>query len=161
VSGDLPEPCCTHRVAGWFIPGVSPIKTCDVHREVLVDVKTGLRVPVDDGTREVRREVYEFWPSELLMLFERAGLPRRSPPPYLPDTAAEVLARTGEPPRNYRSSFRDDSRDCIVGFKSNSFTRKSGKRMCAQSTGLLIKLLSESPRLPTCSPGNRRPGIMN
>src|SRR6266550_734002 len=99
VSGDLPEPYCTHRVAGWFIPGVSPIKTCDVHREVLVDAKTGLRVPVDDGTREVRREVYEFWPSELLMLFERAGLPRRSPPPYLPDTAAEVLARTGDPPR--------------------------------------------------------------
>ena len=99
VSGDLPEPWCTHRVAGWFIPGVSPIKTCDVHREVLVDVKTGLRVPIDDGTRELRREIYEFWPSELLTLFERAGLPRKSPPPFLPDTAAEVLARTGDPPR--------------------------------------------------------------
>src|SRR6266478_5535907 len=33
------------------------------------------------------------------------------------------------------------------------------KRMCARSTGLLIKLLSESPRLPTCSPGSPRPGI--
>jgi penicillin-binding protein 1C len=99
VSGELPEPFCTQRVEGWFIPGVSPIKTCDVHREVLVDVATGLRVPIDDGTRELRRDVYEFWPGELLTLFERAGLPRRSPPPFLPDTATEFLARTGNPPR--------------------------------------------------------------
>src|SRR5438477_1597 len=51
VSGDLPEIHCTHRVEGWFIPGISPIKTCDVHQEVLVDVAIGLRVPIDDGTR--------------------------------------------------------------------------------------------------------------
>jgi penicillin-binding protein 1C len=99
VSGGLPEPFCRQRVEGWFIPGVSPIKTCDVHREVLVDVATGLRVPLDDGTRELRREVYEFWPSELLTLFERAGLPRRSPPPYLPGTNTDLLARQGRAPQ--------------------------------------------------------------
>src|SRR6476646_2534821 len=38
LSGDLPNRFCTQHVEGWFIPGVSPIKTCDVHREVLVDV---------------------------------------------------------------------------------------------------------------------------
>src|ERR1700736_555187 len=86
VSGDLPGKHCDHRVEGWFIPGISPIKTCDVHQEVLVDATTGLRVPIDDGTRQLRREVYEFWPSDLLKLFERAGLPRRAPPPFLPGT---------------------------------------------------------------------------
>jgi penicillin-binding protein 1C len=99
ISGDLPEAWCRQRVQGWFIPGVSPIKTCDVHRQVLVDAETGLRVAIDDGTRELRREVYEFWPSELQTLFERAGLPRRSPPPYLPETSGEVLARIGNPPK--------------------------------------------------------------
>jgi penicillin-binding protein 1C len=99
VSGDLPGKNCTHRVEGWFIPGISPIKTCDVHQEVLVDVGTGLRVPVDDGTRLLRREVYEFWPSDLLRLFERAGLPRRSPPPFLPGTESELTARSGNPPK--------------------------------------------------------------
>jgi penicillin-binding protein 1C len=99
VSGDLPGKNCTHRVEGWFIPGISPIKTCDVHQEVLVDVATGLRVPVDDGTRLLRREVYEFWPSDLLRLFERAGLPRRSPPPFLPGTESELTARSGNPPK--------------------------------------------------------------
>ena len=99
VSGDLPGKNCTHRVEGWFIPGISPIKTCDVHQEVLLDVATGLRVPVDDGTRLLKREVYEFWPSDLLKLFERAGLARRSPPPFLPGTESELTARSGNPPK--------------------------------------------------------------
>jgi penicillin-binding protein 1C len=99
ISGDLPGEHCTHRIEGWFIPGISPIKTCDVHQEVLIDVASGLRVPVDDGTRQLRGEVYEFWPSDLLKLFERAGLPRRAPPPFLPGTEPEFAARTGNPPK--------------------------------------------------------------
>src|SRR5437773_4577579 len=74
LSGDLPNRFCTQHVEGWFIPGVSPIKTCDVHREVLVDVATGLRVPIDDGTHQLKREVYEFWPGDFLTLFEQAGI---------------------------------------------------------------------------------------
>ncbi len=98
VSGELPTAACTHRVTGWFIPGVSPISQCDIHREILTDDLTGLRVNADDGTRKVHREVYEFWPSELLALFEQAGLPRRTPPPFLPGDAVESLARRGRPP---------------------------------------------------------------
>src|SRR5262249_59437820 len=37
VSGDLPQPYCSQRVEGWFIPGISPIKLCDVHQEGIVD----------------------------------------------------------------------------------------------------------------------------
>ncbi|MFZ0917636.1 MAG: penicillin-binding protein 1C, partial [Candidatus Udaeobacter sp.] len=99
VSGDLPEPYCTQLVEGWFIPGISPIKLCDVHQEVLVDAASGLRVARDDGTRQLRREVYEFWPTELLSIFRRAGVPRKLPPPFLPDTDPELVARTGNPPR--------------------------------------------------------------
>jgi penicillin-binding protein 1C len=99
VSGDLPGPDCADLVEGWFIPGVSPIKTCTVHREVLVDVATGLRLPIDDGTREVRHEVYEFWPGNLLLLFQHAGVARRLPPPFFPGTPAEFAARSGSPPR--------------------------------------------------------------
>jgi penicillin-binding protein 1C len=112
VSGDLPGQHCTHRVEGWFIPGISPIKTCDVHQEILVDVGTGLRVPIDDGTRQLRREVYEFWPSDLLKLFERAGLPRHSPPPFLPGTESEFAARSGNPPKIVSPS---DSHASLLG----------------------------------------------
>jgi penicillin-binding protein 1C len=99
ISGDLPNEHCTQRVEGWFIPGVSPIKTCEVHREVLVDRASGLRVPVDDGTLELKREVYEFWPGEFLTLFEKAGVPRKLPPPFLPETGADFTGRIGHAPR--------------------------------------------------------------
>jgi penicillin-binding protein 1C len=98
LSGDLPNKFCTQRVEGWFIPGVSPIKTCDVHREVLIDIASGLRVPIDDGTRKLKRDVYEFWPGDFLTLFEQAGIPRRVPPPFLPDTSSELASRAGQKP---------------------------------------------------------------
>ncbi len=99
VSGELPTDACPHRIRGWFIPGVSPISQCQIHREVLIDVASGLRVNAGDGTRAVRREVFEFWPSDLLALFAEAGLPRRTPPPFLPPSGVETLARRGHPPQ--------------------------------------------------------------
>lgn len=99
VSGQLPTDACPHRISGWFIPGISPIARCQIHREVLLDVSSGLRVNADDGTRPIRREVFEFWPSDLLALFEQAGLPRRTPPPFLPECGVEWLARRGHPPQ--------------------------------------------------------------
>ncbi|HSV63014.1 MAG TPA: penicillin-binding protein 1C [Chthoniobacterales bacterium] len=99
VSGQLPTEFCPHRTESWFIPGISPITTCDVHREVLVDASTGLRVAQDDGTRTLNREVYEFWPSDLLALFERAGVPRKLPPPFAPTMDNELLSRGGHAPK--------------------------------------------------------------
>jgi penicillin-binding protein 1C len=99
VSGQLPGPSCPHRTESWFIPGISPIATCDVHREVLVELATGLRVDQDDGTRVLKREIYEFWSSDLLALFERAGVPRKLPPPFLPAIGSDLLARGGHAPK--------------------------------------------------------------
>jgi penicillin-binding protein 1C len=99
VSGQLPTAFCPHRTESWFIPGISPIATCDVHREILVDASTGLRVAQEEGTHAVKREVYEFWPSDLLALFERAGVPRKLPPPFSPTSDNELLSRGGHPPK--------------------------------------------------------------
>lgn len=90
VSGQLPTPHCQHRVQGGFIPGVSPITPCDIHREVLIDTFTGLRVTRDDGRRALKHEVFEFWPPDLLEMFKLAGVPRKTPPPL--ETSAESLA---------------------------------------------------------------------
>jgi len=79
-SGCLPGHHCPHRVSSWFIPGVSPIRPCELHREILVDTNSGLRVARDDGRPNLRREVHEFWPPDLLELFRKAGVPRREPP---------------------------------------------------------------------------------
>ncbi len=98
VSGELPTLHCPRRINGWFIPGVSPVRECAIHREIFVDAHTGLRLGSDDGSRPVRREVHEFWPADLMALFDRAGLPRRRPPPFAPGSAVETLARSGRAP---------------------------------------------------------------
>lgn len=99
VSGQLPMPHCQHRVQGGFIPGVSPITPCDIHREVLIDAATGLRVAREDGKRAVRREVYEFWPPDLLEMFRLAGVPRKTAPPLEANAETLVAADSSAVPK--------------------------------------------------------------
>ncbi len=99
VSGELPGSCCDHRIQGWFIPGVSPIRTCDIHRAVLVDAATGLRVARDDGTHAIRREVCEFWPPDLLEMFKAAGLPRKPLPAWASGEATSGASTEDRAPR--------------------------------------------------------------
>lgn len=92
ASGDLPNPDCPVRVKTWFIPGVSPIKTSTLHRAVYVDNSNGQVVCKDQPNSH--KEVYEFWDSDMLGLFQAAGMPRRVPP-LLPPCYAPLAGTTG------------------------------------------------------------------
>lgn len=99
VSGRLPGKFCPHSGPAWFIPGRSPTGRCEIHREILIDADTGLRMCAHGGTRRVRTEVYEMWPSAALRVFRAAGLPRREPPPF--DSRCDLeerFAEAGLPP---------------------------------------------------------------
>lgn len=121
VSGQIPTPHCQHCRMGWFIPGKSPIAPCEIHREVLIDDATGLRVIADDGKRHLRREVYEFWPPDMLALFRQAGVPRREAPPLEPSAVALRAAQSLDIPRivspqprlTYSLRVHDSSRQVI------------------------------------------------
>jgi penicillin-binding protein 1C len=84
VSGDILGADCPGSVLTWFIPGVSPINRCRIHRRIYIDTRTGYRSDETSGPY-IRSEVREFWPSDLLEIFTLAGLPRFTPPPYPPD----------------------------------------------------------------------------
>lgn len=81
LSGAVPTAWCPSRKTAWVIPGVSPIAPCAIHREVAIDLASGLRACPGE-THGVHLDVYEFWPSDLLALFRSAGIARRTPPPY-------------------------------------------------------------------------------
>jgi penicillin-binding protein 1C len=97
VSGDIPGEDCPQTVETWFIPGVSPITRCRIHRRVYIDTRTGYRTH-DTGGPFVRSEVREFWPTDLLEIFAQAGLPRFSPPPWPPETENRRPQPEGFPP---------------------------------------------------------------
>lgn len=89
ISGKIPGKHCHHQVDAWFIPGKSPIATCDIHREIDVVEKSGLRA-CDETVFSTRKEVFEFWPSDLLQIFRLAGIPRKTPPAF--ESRCKVLA---------------------------------------------------------------------
>lgn len=80
ASGDLPNAHCPQTTRTAFIPGTSPIRLSRLHRRVAVDRRSGRLAcaPFDPG--QVRWELHEYWPSDLMRLFAQAGIARRPPP---------------------------------------------------------------------------------
>lgn len=78
ASGDLPNAYCPQTVSTWFLPGKSPIRPSTLHRAVYIDTRDDQ--PVCAPSEFTRREIHEFWPSDMLRLFREAGMPRREPP---------------------------------------------------------------------------------
>ena len=98
TSGQIPNNYCSNLVNTWFIPGCSPIKKCEIHRAIPIDIKTGLRV-TEDREKGVRLEVFEFWPSDILKIFRMAGIPRKVPPPFHPSCSPDEKGYYGLPPK--------------------------------------------------------------
>ncbi|HWH02578.1 MAG TPA: penicillin-binding protein 1C [Gemmatimonadales bacterium] len=100
ASGDLPNAECPRTVRTWFIPGKSPIRVSTLHQALLIDDRTGLRdcPPYTAGT--AHRVIYEMWSSDMARLFQEAGLPRRTPPPFDPRCETHVADNSaGIPPQ--------------------------------------------------------------
>jgi penicillin-binding protein 1C len=97
-TGDLPGRYCPRTVRSWFIPGKSPITVSNVHREIRIDKATGNRTCSFDPIR-TRVEVFEFWPSDILQLFRKAGIAIRRPPPWSDDCAMDIQTANGIAPR--------------------------------------------------------------
>ena len=109
VSGALPGEDCPQTEEAWFIPGVSPIASCRIHRRINVDTRTGYRTDETPDMRErpwIQSVVREFWPSDFMELFAQAGLPRLSPPDYPPEEQRLAGASPGFAPE-IRSPLRN------------------------------------------------------
>lgn len=89
--GGLAGTHCPKTVKAYFIPGKSPIETSSVYRAVPVDRKTGLRA-CTRNPETTYMAVYEFWDAEYLDMFRRAGISRKTPPPFMPGCDLDDIA---------------------------------------------------------------------
>lgn len=126
ASGDLPNEDCPALAKTWFIPGKSPIKTSTLHRAVYFDLKSG-EVVCKNATPN-RKEIYEFWSSELFRLFQEAGMPRRKPP-ILPD-CYNTLTNGDDSPQIVSPSQAGTyalrlGKPASIGLRANSTTGKT------------------------------------
>ncbi len=97
VSGAVPTEKCFSTVKALFIPGVSPIGSCRIHREIRISRKTGYRTD-DSYEGETVSVIREVWPSDMLDLFRKAGIPRPVPPPWENELPLSVKDNPGFPP---------------------------------------------------------------
>lgn len=94
-SGMIPNPDCPAVIEELYLPGVSPINQCDIHRVFYIDSLTGYRLCRSDlSERNYKRVVFEIWPSEVATWLERNGYPLDKIPPLLPESQ-KVMAGEG------------------------------------------------------------------
>ncbi len=88
---------CPKTVMAYFIPGKSPIDESSVYRAIPIDNATGRRACSRDP-KTTHMAVYEFWDSEYLDMFRRAGIKRNTPPAYLESCNFSNLAESDTAP---------------------------------------------------------------
>ena len=97
TSGNLLTQWCQVKGKGWFIPGVSPITVDTVYRPVVIDIDSDQVACPPYAPNSTRIEIFEYWPSDLAKVFERAGIPKKTPPNNAHcNTSTSYL---GEPPK--------------------------------------------------------------
>jgi penicillin-binding protein 1C len=96
-SRALPGPSCPRRLEVTYLPGRSRLAACPVHRQVLVDAKTGERLSGDclRGRRHRFRRL-TLHPAELAAWWRSQGVPVDEVPPLAPGCHGAV---DGEPPK--------------------------------------------------------------
>jgi penicillin-binding protein 1C len=97
LSGHLPGEHCPAKKPTLFIPGKSPITTCNVHRKIYVSKANGKRVC--QPTSFSVAQVAEFWPSDFLHLFRKAGVARKIPPDFDSSCSDQEKNIAGIPPQ--------------------------------------------------------------
>jgi len=97
TTGDLHEVECPDKGKTLFIPGVSPIKSTNIYREIWLDNKTGLR-RCDKNPELATQKVFAFWPTEFQALFAQAGVHIEKPPRLMPGCDLSDITLQGDKP---------------------------------------------------------------
>lgn len=75
ISKKLVTENCGHRTEdALFIPSVSPIETCTIHRKVFVDSFSQKISCKPDAFSKTQSRIVEVWPDDLLAIYKEAGL---------------------------------------------------------------------------------------
>ncbi len=87
VSGQPAGPWCRDTVEDEYIPGVSPMQACQVHRAFWVRRRDGLRVEpgcMDGPASRYERRVFAVWPPDLTRFLRASGRPYQKLPALAP-----------------------------------------------------------------------------
>lgn len=139
---------CPHVVQSYFIPGISPIDTSSVYRAIPIDRATGRRACRRDAATTYM-DVYEFWDATYLDMFRRAGIKRKTPPPYMPDCDLNAIAASVPPPQIVSPA--DATRIVIT---DDADTARVAMRALSNTTDTRIFWFLDNAMIGTSGPGD-------
>ena len=75
VSGMVPGKFCENLIDEYYIKNVSSGQTCNVHRRIVIDGKTGMIVPLSEikSSGIYKERIIEVWPDEIEYFFNKYG----------------------------------------------------------------------------------------
>ncbi len=92
VSGMLPTDYCSSVKEELYLPGISPVKRCDVHQKIFIDKKTSTRLCSHCRIgRTYDEKIIEHWPAEIATWMSRHGFPVEMIPEHFPQ-CPKILA---------------------------------------------------------------------
>lgn len=97
-TGDIAADKCEDKTDTYFIPGVTDINISNVSRQIPIDTATGLRACKHTPPKTVIKR-YNFWPSDVLQAYARAGVAIRRPPPFKEDCLYTETEYMGNAPQ--------------------------------------------------------------
>jgi penicillin-binding protein 1C len=84
LSGMIATYDCPHKTREFFIPGISPVKTCQMHKSFIIDDQTGLLIADNSSFDENKtRRIYEIWPASIASWRKLEGYPVDELPEFL------------------------------------------------------------------------------
>jgi len=110
ASGRRPGTFCPTKRAEWFLPGTAPAEgdTCDVHRRIAIDERSGLLATQATPAEVLRKRVYTVYPPRYHPWMREHGIP-------LPPDISHEAARSGSPDTPWHTTDRLDIQYPVSG----------------------------------------------
>ena len=134
VSGMIPTGACQATISELFIPGVSPMTPCSIHKEIMVDPKSGYRLcrHCAEGSKAARVMV-EDWPAKIATWLVASGRAISSVPEHNPDCTGMPMGD-----RPIITSPNDDALYVIRGHVPTNLQRISLEASAATGANFLF-----------------------
>ena len=97
-TGDIATDDCSQTVMTYFIPNTTTVKISNISRKIPIDVKTGLRACRHTPPTTIMKS-YNFWPSDVLQAYAKAGIYLRKPPEFKENCSTVDIFNQGNPPQ--------------------------------------------------------------
>ena len=89
LSGNPPGEFCDSEITGFYLPGISPTATCNIHRSVEVDALSGESVCSRcRGEGPTRKQAVQWWPPQVATYLLSGGLAQPNIPAHKPHCPA-------------------------------------------------------------------------